>query len=127
MREGKLLRHRVLVEGVRIDPRRVKSIQTLSFPRYKKEVQYFLGKINFLGRFISNFSKLAKHIIAMLRKGNEVKWVVESRNYFNQIKKDLTKSHVLISPNYSKEFFIFSFPSFDTLSFVLLQRNTEGL
>ena len=44
MKEGKLLGHIVSAEGVRIDPSRVEAIQTLSFPRYKKEVQSFLGK-----------------------------------------------------------------------------------
>jgi hypothetical protein len=57
----------------------VEAIQTLSLPRFKKEVQSFLGKINFLRMFISNFAKLVKHITAMLRKENEVKWTVEHR------------------------------------------------
>jgi hypothetical protein len=39
----------------------------------------------------------------------------------------LTKAHVLISPDYYKEFLIFSFSSFDTLAVVLLQKNSEGL
>jgi hypothetical protein len=42
---------------VRIDPNRVEAIQTLSLPRSRKEVQAFLGKINFLRRFISNFAE----------------------------------------------------------------------
>jgi hypothetical protein len=42
----------VLAEGVRIDSSRVEAIQTLSLPRSKKEVQSFLGKINFLRRFV---------------------------------------------------------------------------
>jgi hypothetical protein len=33
---------------------------------------------------------------------------------------------VLISPDYSKDFLIFSFASFDTIAAVLLQRNEEG-
>jgi hypothetical protein len=63
----------------------------------------------------------------MLRKGNEVKWTVESRHYFNQIKRALTEAPVLISPDYSKEFQIFSFASSDTLAYVFLQRNLDGL
>jgi hypothetical protein len=86
-----------------------------------------LGKINFLRRFISNFAELVKYITAMLRKGNEVKWNDESRNYFNQIKRALTESPVLINPDYSKEFLIFSFASSDTLDDILLQRNLDGL
>jgi hypothetical protein len=73
MEEGKLLGHIVSVEGVRIDPSRVEAIRTLSLPRSKKEVQAFLGKINFLRRFISNFAEMVKHITSMLKEGNEVK------------------------------------------------------
>jgi hypothetical protein len=126
MKEGKLLGHIVSAEGVRIDPSRVEAIQTLSLPRSKKEVQAFLGKINFLRRFISNFVELVKHIIAMLRKGNEVKWTTKPRESFIQIKRALTEAPVLISPDYSKEFLIFSFASFDTVAVVLLQKNKEG-
>jgi hypothetical protein len=127
MQEGKLLGHIVSAEGVKIDPSRVEAIQALSLPRSKKEVQSFLGKINFLRRFVSNFVELVKHITAMLRKGNEVKWTVEPRESFNQIKKALTEAPVLISPDYSKDFLIFSFASFDTVAVVLLQKNDEGM
>ena len=96
---------------MKIDLSRVEAIQSLSFPRSRKEVQSFLGKINFLRRFISNFAELVKYITTMLRKGNEVKWNVEFRNYFNQIKRALTEALVLMSPDYSKEFLIFSFAS----------------
>ena len=71
--------HIVLAEGARIDSSRVEAIQALSLPRSKKEVQSFLGKINFLRRFVSNFAELVKHITSMLRKRNEVKWIAESK------------------------------------------------
>jgi hypothetical protein len=126
MKEGKLLGRILSAEGFRIDPSRVEVIQTLSLLRSRKEVQDFLGKINFLRRFISNFIEMVKHIIAMLRKGNEVKWIVEPREYFIQIKKALTEAPMLISPYYFKDFLIFSFASFDTVATVLLQKNEEG-
>ena len=63
----------------------------------------------------------------MLRKGNEIKWTTESRNYFDQIKRALNEAPLLISPNYSKDFLIFSFSSFDTVAIVLLKKNNEGL
>jgi hypothetical protein len=43
MKEGKLLGHIVSVGGVKIDPSRVESIQSLSFPRSRKEVRLFIG------------------------------------------------------------------------------------
>jgi hypothetical protein len=127
MKEGKLLGHILSAEGVRIDPRRVEVIQALSFPRSKKEVQSFLSKINFLRIFISNFVELVKHITTMLRKGGEMKWTTESKNYFGQIKRVVIEAPVLIIPYYSKEFLIFYYASYDTLIVVFLQKNTEGL
>jgi hypothetical protein len=76
----------------------------MSLPRSRKEIQSFLGKINFLRRFVSNFVEMVKLITTMLRKENEVKWTAESREYFEQIKKALTEAPMLISPDYSKDF-----------------------
>ena len=78
MQEGKLLDHIVSAEGVRIDPSRVEALQALSIPSSKKEVQSFLGKINFLRRFVPNFAEEVKLITTMLRKENEFKWIVQS-------------------------------------------------
>jgi hypothetical protein len=86
-----------------------------------------LGKIIFLRRFISNFVELVKYITTMLRRGNEVKWTTESQDSFDQIKNSLTKEPIPISPDYSRDFMIFSFSSFDIVAVVLLQKNVEGL
>jgi len=126
MKEGRLLGHIVSTKGVRIDPSRVEAIQTLSLPWSRKEVQVFLGKINFLRRFVSNFAEMVKHITTMLSKGKEVKWTAKPRESFIQIKKALIEAPVLINPDYSKDFLIFSFASFDTIATVLLQKNEEG-
>eukprot|EP00253_Pinus_taeda_P009404 PITA_09404 len=72
--EGKLLGNVVSTAGVQIDPERVKAIQTLYVPRSKKDIQSFLGKINFVRRFIPNFAEHVKHITSMLKKGSEIKW-----------------------------------------------------
>jgi ribonuclease HI len=126
MEEGKLLGHIVSPEGIKIDPERVKAIQQIDIPRNKKSIQSFIGKINFLRRFIPNFAEIIKHIIDMLKKDAEIKWIPEAKESFEKIKQDLIKAPVLIIPNYSKEFFIFSFASEDTIVVVLLQRNDQG-
>jgi hypothetical protein len=126
LEQGKLLGHIVCVDGVKIDPARVIAIQKISIPRTKKEIQSFLGKINFLRRFIPNFVELVKHITDMLKKGSEIKWRTEAKYYFQSIKKAISDAPVLISPDFEKEFLIFSFASQDTLAAALLQRNSEG-
>jgi hypothetical protein len=74
MKEGKLLRHIVSREGVKIDPQRVEAIEVIRLPRNKKEIQSFLGKIDFLRRFIPNFVEIVKDITYMLKKDNDIKW-----------------------------------------------------
>ena len=69
-----MLGHLVLADEIRIDPERVKAILKISLPRSKKDVQSFIGKTNFLHWFIPNFVETIKHITAMLKKDQEVKW-----------------------------------------------------
>jgi hypothetical protein len=125
LKEGKLLGHIVSANGVRIDPKRVEAIKSLSLPRSKKDIQSFLGTINFIRRFIANFAELTKHITSMLRKNSEVKWTEEAKHSFNAIKEAIMTAPVLISPDFAKEFYIFSFASKDTIAAVLLQRNVD--
>jgi hypothetical protein len=70
---------------------------------------------------VSNFVELVKYIIAMMRKDSEIKWIVEARDSFDQIKKSLIEAPILVSPDYSKDFLVFSFAPFDRVAAVLLQ------
>jgi len=126
LEEGKLLGHIVSTTSVKIDPERVKAIQTLFVPRSKKDIQSFLGKIDFVRRFIPNFAELVRHITSMLKKGSDIKWTDATRRSFEAIKRAIMEAPTLISPDYSKEFHIFSFASGDTLAAVLLQKDDEG-
>jgi hypothetical protein len=127
LKKGKLLGHIVPTEGVKIDPAWVEAIQKLSIPRSKKDIQSLLDKINFVRRFILNFAELVKHITSMLKKGSEIKWTDNARSSFQDIKQAIIESPTLISPDYTKNFYIFSFASYDTVATVLLQKDDEGL
>ena len=95
-------------------------------PRSRKGIQSFLGKVNFVRRFIPNFAKIVKDITRMLKKGVDIKWTGEAKKYFEQINKALTQASVLISPDFSKEFLVFTFASKNTIARVLLQKGKQG-
>jgi len=126
LEEGKLLGHVVSTAGVQIDPERVKAIQALTLPRSKKDIQSFLGKINFVRRFILNFAELVKHVTSMLKKGTKVRWTNAARKSFESIKKAIMEAPMLIIPYYSRKFHLFSFASKDTIAAILLQQDEEG-
>jgi hypothetical protein len=83
LEEGKILGHIISKEGIKIDPSRVEGILKIDTPSSKKEVQSFLGKVNFLRRFIPNLAETIKHITCMLRKGNDIKWNQRPRSPSN--------------------------------------------
>ena len=102
--EGKLQGHIVSTEGVKINMVRVEEIQQLSILRSKRDIQSFLGKINFVRRFIPNFFELVKHITVMLKKDAEIKWTNQARSSFEDIKKAIMEAPTLISPDHTKSF-----------------------
>ena len=63
----------------------------------------------------------------MLKKGPEIKWTEVARRSFEAIKRAIMEVPTLISPDYTKEFYIFTFASYDTLEAVLLQKNGEDV
>ena len=62
----------------------------------------------------------------MLRKDSDIKWTIEAKKYFNDIKKALTDEIFFISPYFSKDFIIFSFASEHTIARVLLQKSQQN-
>ena len=63
----------------------------------------------------------------MLKKDAEIKWTEQEIISFEDIKKAIIESPTLISPYYTKSFYIFSFASYDIVAAVLLQKNDEGI
>jgi len=111
MDEGKLLGHIISKEGICIDPSKVEAIQQIDFHRNKKEIQAFNGKMNFLRRFVPNLAEHLREITNMLKKDSVVKWTEDAMKSFNFVKYALSTTSVLISPDYTQDFILFSFAS----------------
>jgi len=59
----------------------------------------------------------------MLKKDAKVKWSLETKQAFENIKSALTHTPILTSPQFDKVFIIFSFASDQTIVAVLLQKD----
>lgn len=64
--EGKLLGHIVSREGIRIDPERVKAIQSLILPTNRSDLKSFFSQINFLRSFVLEFSEKVRYMLEMM-------------------------------------------------------------
>src|ERR1051325_11733392 len=65
---GKLLGFVVSERGIEVDPAKVKAIQEMPEPRTEKEVHGFLGRLNYISRFISHMTVMCESIFKLLRK-----------------------------------------------------------
>ena len=128
--EGNLLGHIISKDGVKVDPERVEAIKKVHLPQNLKALQSFNGQINFIRRFIPNLAELMNPPQKLLKKDAKFEWMDEGKDAFKSIKDAISRSLVLISPDYSKEFQIFSFSWEDTIVvflFKIIRRENRNL
>ena len=94
----KLLGFVVSKKGIEIDPDKVRAIQDLLPPRTQKEVRSFMGRLNYIARFISQMTAKCDPIFKMLRKHNSEEWDEECQVAFDKMKEYLTNPPVLVPP-----------------------------
>ena len=99
-------------EGITIDIGRIETIKAILLLNNKKDMQSFLGKINFVRRFISDFAEIVKTLQEVVKKDSNFKWTKEMKEAFEKIKEAIVEDPTLQSPNFDNEFILYTF-SFD--------------
>ena len=96
-------------EGMIIDPEHAEVISKIGLPKSHKEMQSFLGKINFVRRFVPKFSQVVKPLQFLVKKDIPFKWYDEQNNAFTEIQKAIVEAPALMSPYFSKYFILYTF------------------
>jgi hypothetical protein len=71
---GKFLEYIIHEHGIEIDPTNIESINKVQPPQCKNDMQKFLGKLNYLRRFIFNLSRKNSAFAPILLLKNEVEF-----------------------------------------------------
>jgi hypothetical protein len=95
--EVQFLGHVISLEGIFMDPGRVREVLDWKPPRIMLQVHSLLGLAGYCHIFILNFSKIAKPITDLLKKHEKFFWNTERDEAFQTMKKLLTTSPVLHS------------------------------
>ena len=98
VRSGKLLGFIVSEKGIEVDPAKVKAIQEMPEPKTEKEVCGFLGRLNYISRFISHLTATCEPLFRLLNKNHKVRWNEDFQKAFDKIKEYLQKPLILMSP-----------------------------
>ena len=94
--DDKLLGFIVSRRGVELYHSKIKAIQELPPPKTRKEVMSFLGRLNYISRFIAQSTVVCEPIFKPLKKDAPTKWTEECQTTFDVIKNFLSNPPVLV-------------------------------
>ena len=65
---GKFLGHIVSECGIEVDPEKIRAILDMPAPRIEREIRGFLGRLQYISRFIARLTDICEPIFRLLRK-----------------------------------------------------------
>jgi hypothetical protein len=92
-------------------------------PTTVRQIQSFLGLAGYYRRFIPDFSRIAKPMTELLKKGVKFDWSQKCEDSFHALRRHLTTAPVLAQPDNTKSFDVYCDASGIGLGCVLMQDN----
>ncbi|KAG8500352.1 hypothetical protein CXB51_004142 [Gossypium anomalum] len=115
VRSEKLLGFLVSEKGIEVDPDKV-----------KKEVRGFLGRLNYIARFISQLTEKCDPIFRLLKKHNLGVWDDECQKTFEKVKQYLSSPLVLTPPSPGRPLILYLTVFDNSIGCVLGQHDETG-
>ena len=108
-------------QGIMPDPKKVEAIKQWPVPTCVKDLQSFLGAVNFLGKFIQGLSSLRVSLQGLIKKDSEYLWTATHQHAFDKIKEAICKETLLAYYDKDRPLFIEVDASGQGLGAVLMQ------
>ncbi|GJP84908.1 hypothetical protein CLOP_g14952, partial [Closterium sp. NIES-67] len=121
------LGHVISIDGVKIDPKKIATIQDWKPPANLRERQSFLGFVNYVRRFIPNMTEVTSPLTDLLKKDTFYEWGGEQQAAFDQLKLFLTTPLALHIADPHRPFELITDASDLAVGAVLLQDFGKGL
>ena len=87
-----------------MDPIKVQGVTDWPQPTKVKDVQSFIGFMNFYRRFIRNFSEIACPLHTLTQKSKNWLWGAAEQQAFDPLKNAITSTPMLAFPSKSSLF-----------------------
>ncbi|QRW20747.1 Retrotransposable element Tf2 protein [Rhizoctonia solani] len=116
----------ILPAGFSMDQKKIEAVTTWPTPRTVKQVQAFLGFVNYLCRFIPNFSSVARPLHNLTRKENTWTWGTLEEEAFQELKSLVTQSPVLVHSNPELPYYLETDASGVAMGAVLSQQGEDN-
>jgi hypothetical protein len=122
LKSVKFLGHTISHDGMSVDPSKVQEVMDWKPPKSVHQIRSFLGLAGYYHRFIPDFSRIAKPMTELLKKGVKFVWSKACVKAFHTLRQHLTSALVLVQPDNSKPFEVFCDASGTGLGCVLMQE-----
>ena len=109
-------------DGCKPAQNKVTAIVQMPSPRSKKEVQLFIGMINYLSKFSPRLTEIAEPIRELIKEKVPFNWGPEHEESFTMLKSEISKAPVLVYYNPQKETVLQTDASIKGLGACLLQE-----
>ena len=90
------------LDGQKLVKSNITTIKDMQAPQCKKQVQSFIGMVNYLWKFSARLSKLAEPIRELCKEKVPFNWGLEHENAFHLIKREIVAAPVLAYYNPKK-------------------------
>ncbi|WJZ97067.1 hypothetical protein VitviT2T_015701 [Vitis vinifera] len=84
--------------GIEADPYKIRAILDMPAPRTKREVKGFLGRLQYISKFIARLIDICESIFRLLRKSQPTVWDDQCQRAFERIREYLLSPPVLVPP-----------------------------
>jgi hypothetical protein len=118
----KFLGHTISQDGISVDPSKVQEVMDWKPPKSIHQICSFLRLAGYYRRFIPDFSRIAKPMTELLKKGVKFVWSEACEKAFHTLRQHLTSAPVLVQLDNSKPFEVFCDASGTGLGCVLTQE-----
>ncbi|KAK7575703.1 hypothetical protein V9T40_011989 [Parthenolecanium corni] len=113
-------------QGISPDPKRVEAIYEYRTPKTKKEVQSFLGVINYYRGHIPKCGELAAPLHELTKSNVQFHWGPDEETSFNELKKAVAESILQNFPDWSRKFYVITDASNVAISGIVVQFDDEN-
>ncbi|KAE8671820.1 hypothetical protein F3Y22_tig00111917pilonHSYRG00118 [Hibiscus syriacus] len=105
-----------------MDRDKIRAIEEWKVPTKVIELRSFLGLANYYRRFVKGYSKIAAPLIELLKKDMRWDWSPKCQSAFDELKLAMISEPVLVLPDHTKSFEVFTDASDVAIGGVLMQE-----
>lgn len=91
----KFLGHIFTDQGIEVNKEKIEAIMKMERPENVKEMERFLGIINYISKFVSMASSVTAPLREMIKESSQLVWTKEREQAYQEVKIKLTTTPVL--------------------------------